>query len=123
MSDPTKYNNYGRQMTGFDSGNENSLFGHWTNPEYQYLNQDAETPLCHVCKNDGLADYGFGFSVCVDCSNGISVEFAKKVVSENKTLQSFIEEYGGFCKGYPDYISKYWKRCKEIVENIDYLPY
>ena len=123
MSDPTKYNNYGRQMTGFDSGIENSTFGHWRNPEYQQLNQDCDSHTCRVCQDEGLADYGFGFAACVDCSQGISEDFAKKVVSENKTFKSFVETYGCFCNGYPEYLSKYWQRCKAIVEKIDYLPY
>lgn len=123
MSDPTKYSNYGRQTTGFDSGIENKTFGHWSNPEYQQLCNNDDRPICEKCGDLGMADYGFGESVCVDCQQGISLEFAKKVVSENKTFESFAETYGGFCFGYPEYISKYWQRCKEVVENIDYLPY
>ena len=33
--DRTKYSDYGRMMTGFDSGNDRSFYGHWSNPEYQ----------------------------------------------------------------------------------------
>jgi hypothetical protein len=33
--DITKYSDYGQMMTGFSSGNEESFYGHWTNPEYQ----------------------------------------------------------------------------------------
>ena len=42
MSDPTKYNNYGRMMTGFRSGIEQSTFGHWRNPEYIEILQSEE---------------------------------------------------------------------------------
>ena len=33
--DRTKHSDYGRMMTGFDTGTERSFYGHWTNPEYQ----------------------------------------------------------------------------------------
>lgn len=36
------YNAYGRQQTGFDNSLDHSTFGHWSNPEYQQLQQDAE---------------------------------------------------------------------------------
>lgn len=37
-----RYNSYGRQQTGFDNSIDHSLFGHWRNPEYQGMCQDAE---------------------------------------------------------------------------------
>lgn len=114
---------FGQQMTGFDSGTEHLMFGHWRNPEYQSLCQDDNAPICMICKDSGFSNYGFGESVCVDCHQGISSDFAKKAVEEHKTFESFVETYGRFCNGYPEYISKYWNRCKEIVENIDFLPY
>lgn len=51
MSDPTKYNQLGRMMTGFDSGIEHSMFGHWSNPEYQQICQDAllQPGICRCC--------------------------------------------------------------------------
>lgn len=33
--DNTKHSDYGRMMTGFDTGTERSFYGHWSNPEYQ----------------------------------------------------------------------------------------
>jgi len=36
------YNQYGREQTGFDNSIDHSTFGHWRNPEYQEMCQDAE---------------------------------------------------------------------------------
>lgn len=36
------YNQYGREQTGFDNSIDHSTFGHWSNPEYQQICQDAE---------------------------------------------------------------------------------
>lgn len=38
-----RYDHHGRMMTGFDGPIERSTFGHWSNPEYQQLEQDHET--------------------------------------------------------------------------------
>jgi hypothetical protein len=37
-----KYNDYGRQQTGFDSDTERSFYGHWKNPKYSLELQEAE---------------------------------------------------------------------------------
>ena len=53
MKDPTTYSNYGQMMTGFVTGNEHRLFGHWSNPEYAQLMQESEFPsmggVCRCC--------------------------------------------------------------------------
>lgn len=51
MADPTLYSNYGQQQTGFRSGIEHSMFGHWSNPEYAEMLQDEQPiPCSGVCQ-------------------------------------------------------------------------
>jgi len=38
--DSFSYNNHGQQMTGFSNSIDHSLFGHWSNPEYQDMFKD-----------------------------------------------------------------------------------
>ena len=40
--DEFRYNRYGQVQTGFDNSIDHSMFGHWRNPEYQELCQEAE---------------------------------------------------------------------------------
>lgn len=37
-----EYSEYGRQQTGFDNAIDHSMFGHWSNPEYQELDNEQE---------------------------------------------------------------------------------
>jgi len=37
-----EYSEYGRQQTGFDNAIDHSTFGHWSNPEYQLLDNEQE---------------------------------------------------------------------------------
>lgn len=49
------YNQYGRQETGFSNGFDHSIFGHWSNPEYQEMCQDIEQhekEISEMYKND-----------------------------------------------------------------------
>lgn len=39
------YNNYGQQQTGFDNLIDHSLYGHWSNPEYQQDSQEFEESM------------------------------------------------------------------------------
>lgn len=71
MSDPTKYNAYGRMMTGFNSGIEQSLFGHWSNLEYQQLMQESELQygICRCCGEQWQDDFWSDDTktLCLNC--------------------------------------------------------
>jgi len=74
MSDPTKYNRFGQEQTGFRSGIENSMFGHWSNPEYSQMLQDEERPIplsgvCQCCGEKWEDDFWANEekTLCLNC--------------------------------------------------------
>lgn len=71
MKDPTTYNNYGRMMTGFNSGIEHSTFGHWSNPEYAQLTQESELQrgTCRCCGEQWQDDFWSdeSMTLCLNC--------------------------------------------------------
>lgn len=71
MKDPTTYSNYGQIMTGFVTGNEQSLFGHWSNPEYAQLMQESELVSGTCCRCGERWEYDFWTddtkTICLNC--------------------------------------------------------
>lgn len=127
MSDPTKYNRLGREMTGFESGIENLLFGHFTNPEYQALQNIEPEASCKVCGDTGSIQSEYGVAMCVDCCIGIPFDDAVVIVKNYPECDDFVcAHYEFYSNGGGDNsqdLAKYWQRCKEIVENADKTPW
>lgn len=127
MEDPTKYNMIGRQMTGFNSEIERSTFGHYTNPEYQMINNDDPVPLCKSCGDTGCVTSDFGAAICVDCCVGIPLEDAIVIIRDYPDCDSFVcEHYEFYSNGAGDNsqdLANYWQRCKEIINSLNQLPY
>lgn len=73
---PFEYNQYGREQTGFDNSIDHSLFGHWSNPEYQQLCQDAELidrqNSCEHNNETSVMGEGIVYVVCEDCGRDLS---------------------------------------------------
>lgn len=71
MKDPTTYSNYGQMKTGFVTGNEHSLFGHWSNPEYAQLMQESEIVpgTCCRCGEQWQDDFWADDTktICLNC--------------------------------------------------------
>ena len=71
MKDPTTYSNYGQMMTGFVTGNEHRLFGHWSNPEYAQFMQESELVpgTCCRCGEQWADDFWTDDTktICLNC--------------------------------------------------------
>ncbi len=73
MKDPTTYNRYSQMITGFVTGNEHSLFGHWSNPEYAQLMQEAGLAhgTCCRCGEQWTDDFWTDDTktICLNCDD------------------------------------------------------
>jgi hypothetical protein len=81
MSDPTRYSNYGQCETGFRSGIEHSMFGHWSNPEYsELLQMENYVPVSGTCQRC-LEKFDDGFlanedkNICIKCNTKIPCDY------------------------------------------------
>ena len=114
-------------MTGFDSAIENATFGHWTNPEYQDLQNIKQEPFCKICGDTGSVQSENGVAICVDCCIGIPFSDAVVIVRDYLECEEFVcSHYEFYSNGTGDNsqdLAKYWQRCKEIVEQANSLPY
>lgn len=114
-------------MTGFESDIERSTFGHFTNPEYQNLQNTKQEAFCKTCGDTGSVQSDFGVAMCVDCCIGIPFEDAIVIIEQYPICDDFVSShYEFYSNGYGDNsqdLASYWNRCKEMVENSNKLPY